>query len=103
MQSKVDELCTSATGSWVSNEDSIRAPTKSSRADRAALPMNWYDQNADNPPWIRAFAEVRHMGAREGYCYHHVQMIMLAIDQYAETALRNRNYFLNRPHGVGGM
>jgi hypothetical protein len=34
------------------------------------------------------------------YCYHHVQTIMLAIDQYAETALGNRNYFLNRPHGI---
>ena len=43
------------------------------------------------------------MGTREGYCYHHVQAIMLAIDQYAETALGNRNYFLNRPHGIGGM
>jgi hypothetical protein len=58
---------------------------------------------AVNPPWIRALAEVRHMGTREGYCYHHVQAIMIAIDQYAETALSNRNYFLNRPHGIGGM
>jgi hypothetical protein len=32
-----------------------------------------------------------------------VQAIMLAIDQYAETALGNRNYFLNRPYGIGGM
>ena len=34
--------------------------------------------------------------------YFHVQAIMLAIDQYAETALGNREYFLNRPHGIGG-
>jgi hypothetical protein len=27
----------------------------------------------------------------------HVQAIMLSIDQYAESALRNREYFLNRP------
>jgi hypothetical protein len=27
---------------------------------------------------------------------------MLAIDQYAETALGNRNYFLNRPQSAGG-
>jgi hypothetical protein len=43
------------------------------------------------------------MGTRKGYCYHHVQAIMLAIDQYAETALGNRNYFLNRPHRIGEM
>jgi hypothetical protein len=27
---------------------------------------------------------------------------MLAIDQYAETALGNREFFLNKPHGIGG-
>jgi hypothetical protein len=27
---------------------------------------------------------------------------MLAIDQYAETALGNRQYFLNKPHSIGG-
>src|SRR5260370_20990097 len=62
----------------------------------------WYDPKADNPPWIKALADVRHMGTREGYCYHHVQAIMLAIDQYAETALDNREFFLNKPHGIGG-
>lgn len=38
---------------------------------------------------------------REGYCYQHVQAITVAIDQYAETALGNRAYFLNKPYGVG--
>ena len=42
------------------------------------------------------------MGTLEGYCFRHVQAIMLAIDQYAETALGNREYFLNRPHSIGG-
>src|SRR4051812_38842417 len=37
------------------------------------------------------------------YCYQHVQAIMIAIDQYAETALGNRDYFLNRPHSSGGI
>ncbi len=37
------------------------------------------------------------MGTMEGYYFHHVQAIMLSIDQYAETALGNRNYFLNKP------
>jgi len=35
--------------------------------------------------------------------FHHVQPIMLAIDQFTGTALGNRNYFLNRPHGIGAM
>jgi hypothetical protein len=61
----------------------------------------WYDDNADNPPWIKALADVRQIGAREGYCYQHVQAIMLAIDQYAESALGNREYFFNRPHSIG--
>jgi hypothetical protein len=36
-----------------------------------------------------------------GYCYQHVQAITVAIDQYAEKALGNRDYFLNKPYGVG--
>jgi hypothetical protein len=62
----------------------------------------WYDDAADNPPWIKALADVRHRATREGYCYAHVQAIIVAIDQYAEAALGNRNYCLNRPYGIGG-
>jgi hypothetical protein len=38
----------------------------------------------------------------EGWCYHHVQAIMLSIDQYAEVATGNREYFWNKPHSIGG-
>jgi len=62
----------------------------------------WYDPAADNPPWIRALAEVRHLATREGYCYHHVQAMIVAIDQYAESALGNREFFLNKPYSIGG-
>ena len=65
------------------------------------MPLQWYDVNADNPPWIKALAELRQRAAREGYRYQHVQAITVAIDQYAETALGNRSYFLNKPYGVG--
>ena len=41
------------------------------------------------------------LAAREGYCYQHVQAIIVAIDQYAEAATGNRDYFLNKPYGVG--
>jgi hypothetical protein len=68
-------------------------------------PLKWYDANAtDNPPWIKALAEVRHLACREGWCYQHVhvQAIIVSIDQYAESALGNRDYFLNRPYSIGG-
>jgi hypothetical protein len=39
----------------------------------------------------------------QGCCFHHVQAIIVSIDQYAEAALGNRGYFLNRPHGIGGQ
>ena len=55
-------------------------------------PLKWYDHNADNPPWIKALAEVRH-GLREGWCHPHVQAIIVSIDQYAEAALGNRIIF----------
>ncbi|MEH2573470.1 hypothetical protein [Bradyrhizobium sp. AZCC 1708] len=64
-------------------------------------PLQWYDEKADSSPWIRALAEVRHRATREGYCYQHVQAIIVAIDQYAEKALGNRDYFLNRPYSIG--
>ena len=65
-------------------------------------PLKWYDENADNPPWIKALAEVRRLAPREGWRYHHVQAIIVSIDQYAEAALGNREFFLNKPYGIGG-
>ena len=64
-------------------------------------PLKWYDRDADNPPWIKALAEVRLRATREGWCHAHVQAIVVAIDQYAEAALGNRDYFLNKPHSIG--
>ena len=49
--------------------------------------LTWYDDKAENSPWIDALAELRQRAAREGYCYQHVQAIIVAIDQYAEAAL----------------
>ena len=63
--------------------------------------LQWYDVNADNQPWIKALAELRQRATREGHCHQHVQAINVAIDQYAEKALGNRDYFLNKPYGVG--
>jgi hypothetical protein len=66
-------------------------------------PLKWYDANAtDNPPFLKALAEVRKIGLSEGWCYHHVQAIIMSIDQYAEVATGNREFFWNRPHSIGG-
>jgi len=62
-------------------------------------PLKWYDENADNLPWIKALAEVWRLATREGWRYQHVQAIIVSIDQYAESALGNRE---NKPYGIGG-
>ena len=54
--------------------------------------LKWYDPKDDHPQWIKALAEVRQRATREGWCYHHVQAIIVAIDQYAEAALGNRDF-----------
>jgi hypothetical protein len=61
----------------------------------------WYDDQSEHPPWIKALADVRREATLEGYCYPHVQAIIVAIDQYAKAALGNRDYFLNRPYRIG--
>ena len=80
-------------------------PNERARAWRPELVMReqlkWYDDKADNSPWLDALAELRQRATREGYCHQHVQAITVAIDQYAEKALGNRDYFLNKPYGVG--
>jgi hypothetical protein len=64
--------------------------------------VKWHDPNAkENSPWITALAEVRHRATREGWCYPHVQAIIVAIDQYAEAAKGNRDFFLNKPQKIG--
>jgi hypothetical protein len=42
-------------------------------------PPNWYDDKADNPPWIKALAEVRRLAPREGWRYQHVQAIIVLL------------------------
>jgi hypothetical protein len=63
--------------------------------------LKWYDDKADKSSRLDALAELRQRATREGHCYQHVRAITVAIDQYAEKALGNRDYFLNKPYGVG--
>ena len=66
-----------------------------------SAPLKWYDHNADNPPWIKALAEVRIQATREGWCHAHVQAIIVAIDQYAEAALGTGVIFSTSRMGLG--
>jgi hypothetical protein len=34
----------------------------------------------DTPPFLKALAEVRKIAVHEGWCYHHVQAIIVSID-----------------------
>jgi hypothetical protein len=67
-----------------------------------AQPTRWFDDEPDLSSWLKALEDVRRKATREGWCYQHVQAIIVAIDQYAEAATGNREYFLNKPCSVGG-
>ncbi|RZN13000.1 hypothetical protein [Bradyrhizobium sp. Leo121] len=64
--------------------------------------VNYFSDSPEQPPFFKALAEVRQLATREGWCFHHVQAIIVAIDQYAEAATGNRLFFLNRRHSIGG-
>lgn len=62
----------------------------------------YFADEPDLSPFLYALGRVRHQASLEGYCYQHVQAIIVAIDQYAEAATGNRGYFLNKPQSIGG-
>jgi len=62
--------------------------------------MRWFDDESDPTPFLKALEETRRLAAREGWRYQHVQAIIVAIDQNAEAATGNRDFFLNKPPGA---
>lgn len=64
-------------------------------------PPKWFDDSSNNTPWMTAVEDVRRKATREGYCFQHVQAIIVAIDQYAEAATGNRHYFLSKHQSIG--
>ena len=62
----------------------------------------WFADEPNPTPFLKALGEVRHLATREGWRYQHVQAIIVAIDQYAEAATGNRDFFLNKPHSLAG-
>src|SRR5690349_18748929 len=76
------------------------SPITGKNARRPAMMMKYFSDSDDHPDFIKALAEVRRIGVHEGWCYHHVQAIIVAIDQYAEAATGNREFFWNKPHST---
>jgi hypothetical protein len=74
MLNNIDGLCAErdrlkkGTAQTVQRESAERASVVSMRE-----PPSWYDDKADNPPWIKALAEVRRLAPREGWRCQHVQ------------------------------
>lgn len=66
------------------------------------MSRRWFDDEKELSPFLTALEDVRRRATREGWCYAHVQAIIVAIDQYAEAATGNREYFLNKPVSIGG-
>jgi hypothetical protein len=64
--------------------------------------VRYFSDEPELSPFLKALNDVRNKATREGWCYQHVQAIIVSIDQYAEAATGNREYFLNKPHSIGG-
>jgi hypothetical protein len=61
----------------------------------------YYSDVTDPPEFLKSLEKTRRLSTREGWCRAHVEAIQVAIDQYAEAALGNREFFLNKPHSIG--
>jgi hypothetical protein len=55
--------------------------------------VKYFSDAPDQPPFLKALNEARRLATLEGWCYQHVQAIMVAIDQYAEAATGNQSFF----------
>ena len=61
-----------------------------------------YFTDMENPPeFLKALDHARRLSTREGWCRAHIEAIQVSIDQYAEAAFGNREFFLNKPHSIG--
>jgi hypothetical protein len=64
-------------------------------------PPRYFSDEPELSTFLKALADVRRLATREGWRYQHVQAIIVSIDQYAEAATGNREYFLTKPHSAG--
>jgi hypothetical protein len=64
--------------------------------------VRYFSDEPEMSPFLKALNDVRNKATREGWCYQHVQAVIVSIDKYAEAATGNRDYFLKKPHSIGG-
>jgi hypothetical protein len=59
------------------------SPAKGKVLGRSVLvgPLRWYDDGRELSPFLTALEDVRRKATREGWCYQHVQTIIVSIDQ----------------------
>jgi len=62
----------------------------------------YFSDMQDPPEFLKSLDRVRRLSTREGWCRAHIEAIQVAIDQYAEAAMGNREFFLNKPYSIGG-
>ena len=56
-------------------------------------PVRYFSDEPDLSPFLKGLNDVRQMATREGWCYQHIQALIVAIDQYAEAPLATANIF----------
>ncbi|APG15034.1 hypothetical protein MA20_44380 [Bradyrhizobium japonicum] len=61
----------------------------------------YFSDMQDPPEFLVALNHARKLSCHEGWCRMHIEAIQVAIGQYAEAALGNREFFLNKPHSIG--
>lgn len=64
--------------------------------------MRFFQDESNPPPFLKAFGRGSGVGAARGLVLSARPGNHVAIDQYAEEALGNREYFLNTPYSIGG-
>jgi len=52
--------------------------------------VRWFDDEPNMMPFLKALGEARRLATREGWCYPHLQAIIVAIDQYATASMLSR-------------
>jgi hypothetical protein len=96
MVAKVESLCAA--------RDKFRQtlPDRSPRScSEARVVKRYFSGTEDRPPFLKALAEVRKIGVHEGWCYHHVQAVILA-RSVCRDGDRQPGVFWNRPQSIGG-
>lgn len=86
-------------GLW-DERDRLKTELPARRAREQAV--KHFRDDSNPPPFVKALAELRPLATREGWCYQHVQVITVAIDQYAEKGAGQSGILSQQPYGIGG-